>query len=324
MQTHQAERPRPTPGGAVARKRFGFTLTAMLVLAGALGCGPVEDTGSAPDAELEARTEELSSLNGMSVNGMSVNGMSVNGLSLHGLSLEGLSSPEFSEWFEAHPALSDMVMGYVVRCAVPAGEVRSYTDPGKRKTYTWAGWLGLAPDWASGRQATVAEQQVVSACLAAHANKYGVHIAISVLGRTAQGQAIPYTAWELSTYSKREACFFGNLFTQEGIFVGNDQGLLTGSESSLRACALSPGPLQMENACPPLTPVGNCSLYCTLDASLTYYTSCSYNGVTYRPLTTRMRPSDIYRCGDGVCQRTESCGVGVNYNSCSLDCGLCP
>jgi hypothetical protein len=69
--------------------------------------------------------------------------------------------------------------------------------------------------------------------------------------------------------------------------------------------------------------VGNCGLFCTLDASLTYYTSCTYNGVTYQPLTTRMRPADVYRCGDGVCQRTESCGVGVNYNNCSLDCGAC-
>lgn len=105
--------------------------------------------------------------------------------------------------------------------------------------------------------------------------------------------------------------------------MGNDQGLLTGSESSLRACALSPGPLWMENACPPIEPVGNCGLFCTLDATLTYYTSCTYNGVTYRPVTTRMRPSDVYRCGDGVCQQTEKCGLGVTYNRCLLDCGLC-
>jgi len=297
----------------------------MLVpLALAVACGPVgEDTRPPPDVELETRGQEAVALNGMSVNGISVNGLSLNGLSLNGLSLNGLSAPEFAAWFNKQPALSDMVMSYIVRCAAPLGEVRSYTDPETGKTYSWYGLLGLAPDWTSGSAATVAEQQVVSACLAAHANKYGVHIAISVLGRTAQGQAVPYTGWELATFSKREACFFGNLFTNEGIFVGNDQGLLTGAESSLRACALSPGPLQMENACPPMTPVGNCGLFCTLDASLTYYTSCTYKGVTYKPITTRMMPSDVYRCGDGVCQRTESCGLGVNYNNCSLDCGLC-
>jgi hypothetical protein len=69
--------------------------------------------------------------------------------------------------------------------------------------------------------------------------------------------------------------------------------------------------------------VGSCTTYCTLDASKTYYTSCLYNGVTYKPITTRLRNEDIYTCGDGVCQITESCGTSNQYNNCLLDCGPC-
>jgi hypothetical protein len=191
--------------------------------------------------------------------------------------------------------------------------------------YSWSGNLGLAPGWASGRVATVAEQQVVSACLAAHVNKYGVHIPLSVLGRNASGQLITFTSSELVTFSRKEACFFGNLFTNEGIYVGNDRGNLSARESSARACSISSNADSVRTTdCAPLMYAGSCTTYCTLDATKTYYTSCTYNGVTYRPITTRLREEDIYLCGDGTCQMTESCGTANQYNNCLLDCGSCP
>jgi hypothetical protein len=69
--------------------------------------------------------------------------------------------------------------------------------------------------------------------------------------------------------------------------------------------------------------VGSCSTYCTKDSTNTFYTSCTYNGTTYRPITTRMKSSDIYTCGDGVCQATEHCGTGTTPSSCAADCGSC-
>lgn len=113
-------------------------------------------------------------------------------------------------------------------------------------------FLGLAPDWASGRRATTAEQQVVSACLAAHTTNSGVRMAISVLGTNGRGQPIPYTREELAGFPR-----------------------------------------------------------------------CTLNGIHYRPITTRLRSRDVFLCGDGVCQFTESCGVGLGYRDCLLDCGLC-
>ncbi|PTL85340.1 hypothetical protein [Vitiosangium sp. GDMCC 1.1324] len=310
--------------GSIEVSRLGYLGAALLLVVGS-ACGPAEGA-----FELEAGdetgelAEELRGANGLSLNGLSLNGLSLNGLSLNGLSLEGLSSAEFDTWFQENPELHNQVMKYVVRCAVPAGVTRTYTSASTGMTRTWKGNLGLAPDWTNGAPATVAEQQIVSACLAAHADKYGVHTRISVLGRGATGEAIPYTSEELQRFSEREACFFGNLFTDEGVFVGNDGRPLNNRESTTRACALSSRRNDDNQECLPIVRVErDCARFCTLDASRKFYVSCTYNGVEYPVITTRLRPADIYTCGDDVCQLTESCGTGHTPDNCGVDCGRC-
>jgi hypothetical protein len=230
--------------------------------------------------------------NGLSLNGLSLNGLSLNGLSLNGLSLNGLSTSSFDSWFQADRTVRNEVMTYVVACAVPAGQSRTYTDTSTHTTYTWNGSLGLATSWASGNAATTAELQVVSACMAAHANKFGIHVFVSLRGLDGAGNPIPATSQEVTDYTLREACFFGNLFDgATGTFGGNDGLSLNSGQSSPRVCGL-PGP-NNTSQCPPMAYVGSCSTYCTRDATNTFYTSCTYNGVTYRPITTRMRPEDI-------------------------------
>ncbi|NOK10539.1 hypothetical protein [Corallococcus exercitus] len=298
--------------------------TALWLAAALAGCG-APSLNEATDVVGQssgalASTNGLST-NGLSTNGLSTNGLSTNGLSTNGLSTNGLSTNGFQTWFQQDPASADMVMRYVVQCSLSAGATLSYQSPTTGKSYTWKGSLGLAPGWAGGQPATVAEQQVVSACLAAHANKYGVHVNISVLGRDALGGAMPYSTDELNTYTEKEACFFGNLFTGEGTFAANDGAYLDYDESTVRTCGLSSW--SETTACTPMKHVGACRYYCTLDATRTYYTRCTYNGVTYRPITTRMLPQDIYRCGDGVCQLTEKCGGSSTPDSCAADCGAC-
>jgi hypothetical protein len=237
---------------------------------------------------LASQHQELDSANGLSANGLSANGLSANGLSANGLSANGLSAQAFSSWFSQDMALADMVMRYVVRCAVPAGETRSYTHPPTGQRYTWAGGLGLAPDWARGYAPTVAEQQVVTACLMAHVNRPELNLTISVLGKDAKGRNIPVTASELETFSVREACFFGNIFTQQGLFFGVDQPITGESQYLTRACAGMEG----AGTCEPLTYVGACSQVCTTDKGGPFYKNCSRNNVSYMALTTRMRQVD--------------------------------
>jgi hypothetical protein len=326
------------------KRRAGGCLAVLVLLT---ACGPTETpVASESLAPTGSTAQAMWSDNGLSVNGLSFNGLSFNGLSFNGLSFNGLSSSAFASWFRQDPALASMVMRYVVRCAVPAGEVRSYTAEGQ--TYTWPGSLGLAPAWASGAAATLREQQVVSACLAAHANKYNQHVPISVLGRRADGKAIPVTDEELKQYQWRESCFFGNLFTREGVHVGRDKGRLKQRESSSRACsvvasrgdkedevaeALDEGDTSSDDSaedlelnrrrCTPLVYVGRCERHCELDGSKSFYASCTWNGVKYPALTTRLDKRSLYRCGDGICQPTESCGEKNDYLTCRDDCGTC-
>ncbi|WP_225412904.1 hypothetical protein [Stigmatella hybrida] len=297
-------------------------LLSTLWLLGAMACG-TEELAAEPGAPAE-RHQSLNFANGLSANGLSANGLSANGLSANGLSANGLSSESFRAWFTHAPAHADMVMQYVVRCAVPEGQTRTYTPPSSTQTYTWQGGLGLTPGWAGGQPISLAEQQLLTACLAAHVNKYGVSILISVLGKTATGQSIPYTATEIQDYAIQEGCFFGNIFTGQGIFYGNDSHLLKDKETSARACVLSSDHPESMNACSPMVYTGPCEQLCTREPHAPFYTACTWKGVTYRPITTRIHPDDVYKCGDGVCQFTESCGQGTTANSCEKDCGRCP
>lgn len=327
------------------RRSLTTALVATALLRVTAACGPVDEGPLPPALTTQEQAEE--SDNGLSFNGLSFNGLSFNGLSFNGLSFNGLSTSEFNTWFQSQPVLASEVMRYLVRCAVPSGETRSYTAPSTGQQYTWTGGLGLAPSWAQGSAPTAHEQQVVSACLAAHANKYGQRVPISVLGRRADGKAVPVAEDELKQYKWRESCFFGNLFSGEALYVGRDKGRLKPRESSSRACSVvaSRGDDEDEEAdatesdstsqdpaedvelnrrrCAPLVYVGRCAHHCEMDESKLFYTSCKYNGRVYQPLTTRMDKRNLYRCGDGICQPTEACGERNDYLTCKDDCGTC-
>ncbi|HEX5747538.1 MAG TPA: hypothetical protein VFZ09_14930 [Archangium sp.] len=268
------------------------------------------------------------SLNGLSYSGLSKNGLNHNGLLNTGLSENGFAASSFREWFnDGSTALSDEVMRYVVRCALAKNKVLTWLNPVTQEKHSWSGGLGLAPDWASGNPATEKEQQIITACLAAHVNKYGAQIPISILGETAQGIPLGLQEGEREVFSLREGAFFGNLFQEEGAFACQDSTFnIPPQESSLRTCAdFQPGK-KGESQCTPLQVVGFCNgaLRCELDATRTYFHTCQYQGKTYRALTTHLRPLDFARCGDGVCQLSESCGAGHLSNSCAADCGPCP
>jgi GLTT repeat (6 copies) len=299
-------------------------LVAALALA---GCGPGQSPpATGASASAMAGPNGLSP-NGLARNGLARNGLARNGLARNGLARNGLASADFVGWFDADPATAAEVMTYVVRCALPAGKSLTFTDPATGAAYAWLGSLGLAPGWASGQSASLAEEQVITACLAAHVNKFGMHVDMSVQGLGAAGTPIPVGKKELGTFSQREGCFFGNLFEDEGVYVGIDHALWDASYSSARACAFDILGLGPSADCPPINNVGPCALICKPDADWNYYTSCGTfvggSWKTYLPITTRLRPSDVYQCGDGVCQFTESCGTGTAAGSCAADCGTC-
>jgi hypothetical protein len=249
--------------------------------------------------------------------------MPPNLLGVAGLNPNSLNEDHFRRWFAANPREANLLMKYVVKCSLPLGLALDYEYGGIR--YMWPGLLGLAPHWAAGKPIPDDEQQLVSACLGAHANRYGAHVPISLLGQYADGTPLAVTPNELSAYPVTEGCFFGNLFRGDGVFSGNDRPLaLTDDQSSLRACAMpdrtGSGASSM---CAPIQYAGNCRDICQPDPTNLNYVSCTVNGKTYRALSTRIQPNVEYTCGDGICQVTESCGTQSSWNNCGLDCGPC-
>jgi hypothetical protein len=323
MRSNQSNPSRGQPGLAV--------LLAVLVAA-ATGCAQPAPSGVVELADDPALAEALAAdgaavnlsvqSNGLATNGISQNGISQNGISQNGLTATGLTTTAFTSWFNLAPVLADVVMRYTYRCAAPAGTAVTWRNPSTGVRYTWDGGLGLAPGWTAGSPATLAEQQVVTACLVALTNKYGVSITLAVEGRTAAGVQLAVTAQELKTYPVREGCFFGNLFAAGGLFAGIDHPAWPNTQSSARACAFDNTREGMATQCPPIVFVGACADFCTPDASKTFYERCTYGGVTYQPLVTRLKPADIYKCGDEVCQFTEACGTKTEWWNCR-DCGAC-
>ena len=275
--------------------RFG--LVAVLVVA-LTSCG----TGSEPICSRVANSRQgLSTENGLSTNGLSTNGLSTNGLSTNGLDGDVLRGTKptvldrrspFAKWFAADPEGNGTLMKYVVRCAAASDGVVTFTDESTGVGYRWEGLLDLAPGWVAGEAATEYEQQIVSACLAAHVNKYGAHVEVSMQGISGNGHSIPLAEDELVTFSTPEGCFFGNVFSTEGAYVGLDHPAYGPEVASLRACALGNG-----SACAPLVGIGQCGDHCTRAAAGTSYDTCTANGVTYPAITTRLRDDAITVCG---------------------------
>jgi hypothetical protein len=254
---------------------------------------------------------------------MGANGMPPNLLAINGLKPNSLTDDHFKKWFATDPKTANTLMKYLVKCSLPAGLGMDFDYGGIH--YVWPGLLGLAPHWAEGESIPEAEQQLVTACLAAHANRYGAHVAISLLGRDSNQTPLRTYADELSDFPVTEGCFFGNVFRKDGAFSANDRPTpVTADESSLRACALpdrtGSGASSM---CAPIRYAGNCRDLCQPDPTNTYYVSCTVGGKSYLPVTTRIQRNVEYTCGDGICQVTESCGTGSSWNACSLDCGPC-
>jgi hypothetical protein len=299
-------------------------LLSLALCVGACGGAPDESGDWGLDESALTSANGLST-NGLSTNGLSTNGLSTNGLSTNGLSTNGLSTNGFSAWFTANPAsYSNMVMNYVVRCAMSGSQSLTYTVGGI--TYTWKGNLGLAPKWSSGQPASAVEKELVSACLAAHANKFGFEVAVSVRGHLESGAAIAVSPSEATTYSADEGCYWGNLFDGSGVWSAYSSAspLNNSAKSSARACAVNAG---HPGSCAPIVTTGStCDARCTAGTLPFSFTSCSVqaNTRTYRAISVRISPAIVQTCGDGGCGPGETCYSSTTGLGCQQDCGKCP
>lgn len=201
-------------------------MTAAVVGGAAAGCSDMAPpngpsaTVHTDDSSALAVYNGLAAVNGLAVvNGLAaVNGLAggnglaaVNGLaSVNGLSqTSGLMTSDDGR----------RTVSYIAKCALPSGDSLTKNDQ-SGKGYNFPGGLGLAPGWKNGN-CDQSCQELVSACVTAHVNTFGVHYPIWV------DSAAPSIGWGLppSNY-QMEGTFFGNIILTGGIGHGSAQGPL--------------------------------------------------------------------------------------------------
>jgi hypothetical protein len=186
---------------------FAVSLTVSIASSGCLALeeGPENlDVASSSQTVvvLNALSKNAMSANAMSANAMSANAMSANGLEEGVFELDTASAGDLYQ-----TALGRQFLKYNTRCAYSAGdelEVPAYDSfPVERLP----GNLGLANIWKTGGL-TAVYKRMMSACLLAHLNNFGISVSISV---RFPGSAPP-DATETDTYWYGDAVFFGDVF----------------------------------------------------------------------------------------------------------------
>jgi hypothetical protein len=223
------------------------------------GCRPanVDDVG--------AQTEALNDYNGWNTNGWNTNGWNTNGWSTSSWQVNNgqLTGAAFLAGLgNGDVTYNTLTMGYLVACALASGD--SISASVANQSFVWTGRLGLAPEWKTANLSPTG-QRWISACMAAHFNRLGKHVAISL-----RGSSIGLDLDEATVANWQEAAFFGNLFDDSGLSTcaGSDNAKLAAVLTRLgRDCG--------EGNCPQMTFLNLCSSVCTGTASDGHWLQCA-------------------------------------------------
>jgi hypothetical protein len=219
-------------------------LGCLIVVLGGLaatGCiaSPDEEVGwsNEPTTHTEALTDNALTNNALTNNALTNNALTNNALTNNALTNNALTNNALTNNALTNNALEDPnareLFTYIVSCALEEGDTLSFVS-NDGSTYTFDGALGLAPEWGNPHgHCNETCQQWVSACVLARLDYLGQHVTISVRG---QNDALATTMNERGTFTRREATYYGNIFSQPQRFLGC---LSPGQTGDARVCGPS-------------------------------------------------------------------------------------
>ncbi len=194
---------------------IAITIPASLAL---FGCGRC--TGSTPAGPSLGVTS-----NAITMNALTTNALTTNADRLAELLRSTLESGSFGPGTSLGEALWDpnaqQLMEYLVSCALPPGQKVTWQPPPTNPPVapvTWQGALNLCPQWHDGGVASDAScQELVSSCLLARNNAFGVAVPISIRGFDTNGGyfgggTLGNGRPEYEEFPWREGSFYGNMF----------------------------------------------------------------------------------------------------------------
>jgi len=251
---------------------------ALVALGPLAGCGESDDFVAEEGPTSEAESTVLAE-NSLSANGISLNGISLNGISLNALNAASLSSAALAAIKDPGPLgdLARKFMRYAASCALSPSQTFSfqYTDAyGAAHNEAYPGELSLAPGWGTG-PLDVLGQRMVSGCLAARVNYYGVPVMISVRSLIEPLKTL-VSSQELVDYPDVEGAFWGNLFAPSPyLYACYNEKTIANSRANQRDCAAGHLSGSSTLECGPIHIVGACKSVCQkLNGAGQYYPSC--------------------------------------------------
>lgn len=248
------------------------TLLCLLVAASSamLGCAYEaqefegdEEVGLAEGAFMEENSLDE---NGLDKNGLDKNGLDKNGLALSNIIDTNSTPADIIATLSADTAeggYARKFMKYLINCALPAGQTRTFdwTDSSSTVHHeVFQGSFGIAPSFGQGggQGMTTEDQELLSSCIASRTNYYGVTVTVSFRGNRSGKFATDTT--ERNEYNKAEGVFFGNLWATPPVLRSCYFGAnVSNSRAALRECATkhSDG-----DECGSIVSLGDCETVC--------------------------------------------------------------
>ena len=175
--------------------------------------------------DLEPELEEVERLayNRLAYNALAYNALSANFNAVGEMSQKPLASEYYADKsgtamsYQLHDPLTREFFKYMVSCALEPGQYVKYEDTLAGGTgYVFEGDLGLCPRWNEDAPSQEC-LEVVSACLLARNNAFGVEVQLSMRGHTADGYRLELEPGEKESFPWREGAFYGNIFDQKAL-----------------------------------------------------------------------------------------------------------
>lgn len=241
--------------------------------------GCTTESSTVEDAVAET-SEAVITTNAISTNAISTNAISTNAISTNAISTNAISTNALAIFRDpsAQGESARVYLQYLVRCSFTPDQSVSFIwtdDDGIVHPETFYGELGLAPEWATG-PVRESGKRMVSACMAAHVNYYGVHVTISVRSGEDPLRIHPGDD-ELDAYPHVEGAFWGNLWAPVPYLrTCYNSANAANSRAHLRVCATGHvGADGITEECGMIEIVGPCSSACVgFDQARQDYTKC--------------------------------------------------
>lgn len=235
---------------------------------------PVDATQDALVTD-NALTQNAITQNALTQNALTQNALTQNALTQNALTQNALSAIQDPN---EQGDLNRELLKYIVACAFKSQQSFdfSWTDEANVvHAEHFEGQLGLAPEWATGAMREDGKYLVTS-CLAAKTNYYGVHVTISVRSGE-KPLRLPSGSPELTSYNKVEGAFWGNLWApQPYINACYNSANVNNSRAHQRDCAA--GHLEQNGSvseCGIIDILGSCSSVCkSYNSQRGYYEDC--------------------------------------------------